>query len=682
MSMLSGPVAMMETLLARLPVGVLVHEGRTGKCILANPAAADFFGESIETLRQQSFQEFVSGCRLSEAAANNSLVGHHEVRWQTAYAKFLTLACCLTPFDYEDQPYWLSTISDISEDKRTQEKLEQERALLRCVIDSVSDLIFLKDRKSVYRACNKASEAFIGMSESEQVGKTDYDFFDWKTADRIRRADRKVMEQGKPLHYEEWTTRWDGRRLLIDTIKSPYYDSHGNPQGIVGIGRDLTDRKRLEQEHLVHLHFLKNIDRVNRAIQANSQLERMMSDVLDVVFSIFDCHRAFLLYPCDPRAQAYKIAMEKTKAGHPGVHAPGVEIAVDPKIAENFRLLLGYDGPVKFGPEDDFPIPAPHGWQSKMSMALHPRIGKPWEFSLHHCSDAHVWTDEEERLFQEIGWRLTEALSALLAQRDLQRSLKKLDQRVLERTAQLEGANEELESFAYSVSHDLRAPLRHIEGFLELLQKRAKGGLDEQGRHHMDAIADAAKKMGILIDDLLTFSRMGRQAMSLRQVALEPLARDVIRELEPDAAGRTIVWRIGDLPVVKGDKAMLRMVLVNLIDNALKFSRIRQQAEIEIGSKAGQGSQSVIFVSDNGAGFDMAYADKLFGVFQRLHRTDEFEGIGIGLANVRRLIARHGGRTWAEGVTGRGATFYFSLPYSFDGSFNNTTQETKRHESR
>jgi light-regulated signal transduction histidine kinase (bacteriophytochrome) len=197
---------------------------------------------------------------------------------------------------------------------------------------------------------------------------------------------------------------------------------------------------------------------------------------------------------------------------------------------------------------------------------------------------------------------------------------------------------------------------------MELLQKTIGTALDEQSRHYMDAIADAAKKMGRLIDDLLAFSRMGRHALSVQNVALGALVRDIRREFEPDMDKRTIDWQIGDLPAVEGDPAMLRMVLVNLIANALKFTRPRQEVKIEIGSFPGETSETVIFVRDNGVGFDMTYADKLFGVFQRLHRAEEFEGTGIGLANVRRIVTRHGGRTWAEGNVDQGATFYFSLP--------------------
>jgi light-regulated signal transduction histidine kinase (bacteriophytochrome) len=236
-----------------------------------------------------------------------------------------------------------------------------------------------------------------------------------------------------------------------------------------------------------------------------------------------------------------------------------------------------------------------------------------------------------------------------------------LEQRVVERTAQLEAANKELEAFSYSVSHDLRAPLRHVQGYVDMLGREAGSQLSANGRRYMKTIEDASREMGVLIDDLLGFSRMGRAQMAETSVSLDGLVQESIQSLELTTRGRNIVWKTPPLPAVQGDQAMLRQVLANLLGNAVKYSRRRDPAEIEVGCDGTEDGRVIFFVRDNGVGFDPQYVHKLFGVFQRLHRADEFEGTGIGLANVRRIIARHGGRTWAEGAVDQGATFYFTL---------------------
>ena len=237
----------------------------------------------------------------------------------------------------------------------------------------------------------------------------------------------------------------------------------------------------------------------------------------------------------------------------------------------------------------------------------------------------------------------------------------RLNERLAGRTAELQSINSELESFSYSVSHDLRAPLRHIEGYVAMLVEDAEGRLSAEAQRYLKVIVEASRHMGELIDDLLAFSRMGRAEMRETRVELHALVREAICDLEMATRGRNIVWTIPSLPTATGDRAMLKQALANLLGNAVKYTRPKDPAVIEIGCAGEEDGRLVLFVRDNGVGFDMQYADKLFGVFQRLHRADEFEGTGIGLANVRRIIARHGGRVWAEGRTGAGAAFYFTL---------------------
>jgi PAS domain S-box-containing protein len=268
--------------------------------------------------------------------------------------------------------------------------------------------------------------------------------------------------------------------------------------------------------------------------------------------------------------------------------------------------------------------------------------------------------DEEGQLrgYSKIAHDITQQKEA---DEKIRRLNEELEQRVANRTAQLEMANTELEAFSYSISHDLRAPLVRISGFADMLQTEAAGKLDEPGLHHLQTITEGAQQMSRLIDALLDFSRMGREEMRNETVDVARLIAAAQRELHQEIEGRDIEWHIGDLPEVRGDPLMLQQVMINLLANALKYSRPRHPAIIEIGARR-EGDETIYFIRDNGVGFDMQYAAKLFGVFQRFHPQREFEGTGIGLANVRRILRRHGGRIWAESAVDKGATFFFSLP--------------------
>ncbi len=302
-----------------------------------------------------------------------------------------------------------------------------------------------------------------------------------------------------------------------------------------------------------------------------------------------------------------------------------------------------------------------------------------------------------EGRFEEEGWRFRKDGSTFLANvvitpmyddsstlrgfckvtRDItvrnvsEEKIRNLNEELDHRVTQLEAANKELEAFTYSVSHDLRAPLRHISGFSRILIEESAGSVPAEASRYLERIADGARKMGVLLDELLALAGVGRHALSEESVNLNSLVDDVVNMLSPEIEGRLVEWKIADLGSVHCDLALLRQVFQNLIANALKFTRPRATAMIEIGCMEDRG-ESTFFVRDNGVGFDMKYADKLFGVFQRLHNSEDFEGTGIGLATVRRIIQKHAGRTWAEAELGKGATFYFTtnVPIEAEGKTN------------
>jgi signal transduction histidine kinase len=285
------------------------------------------------------------------------------------------------------------------------------------------------------------------------------------------------------------------------------------------------------------------------------------------------------------------------------------------------------------------------------------------EAGLRHAQELLGGKYEIQR--SELGHTMEDLHAQIRARQKAEDELRSLNQelekRVEQRTAELQETNHELEAFSYSVSHDLRAPLRHMDGYTRILQQEYGPQLPEGAQHYLDRVRGAATHMSALVEDLLQLSRIGRQEPQRRMVSANELLEEARAEVLPEAGDRAIHWEVAALPQLEADPMLLRQVFSNLLSNAIKFTRPTPRAVIEIGSREEEG-EIIIFIRDNGAGFDPRFADKLFGVFQRLHRQDEFEGTGIGLATVQRIVHKHGGRVWAESQVGQGATFYFSLP--------------------
>lgn len=314
--------------------------------------------------------------------------------------------------------------------------------------------------------------------------------------------------------------------------------------------------------------------------------------------------------------------------------------------------------------EDDIP-----GDTEKYDSILSGKFNsRRWEKRYVHKNGHIVWVDVSALLQRDSEGNpkyfitnIQDITDKKRAQEEIKKLNETLEERVENRTILLREANRELEAFSYSVSHDLRAPLRHINGFVDLLTERYKDELPEKAQHYLKTIVDASSQMGKLIDDLLEFSRTGRKEINQVKLDLNVMLEKSLELLNQDTDGRNISWKIAPLPTITGDQTLLQQVWVNLLSNAIKFTKAKNPANIQVGYKK-EPKEHLFFVRDNGAGFDMAYSNKLFGVFQRLHSITEFEGTGIGLANVRRIIGKHGGRIWAESQINQGATFYFTLP--------------------
>ncbi len=487
----------------------------------------------------------------------------------------------------------------------------QSLSRLVAIVEFSDDAIIGKTLDGIITSWNKGAERIFLYSADEMIGKEMRALSPPERMDEETEILRKVSRGENIDHFETVRVRKDGTRIYVSTTVSPIKDSAGAIIGASNITRDITGRKQAEED----LRKAEN--------RYKSTLDSMMEGSQIIGFDFR------YLYLNDIAAVQGRMKKESLLGRTMMEVYPGIE---NTEMFAHLAACMKNRTPHHM--ENEFAFPDGTSNWFKLSMEPVPE----GVFIL----SADI--TKEKQLAEEIKQH-----------RD------HLEELVRERTTQLETANKELEAFSYSVSHDLRAPLRHIDGFADLLNKHARESLDEQSRRYLAIISESAKHMGVLIDELLVFSRMGRVEMRTVKLALEPLVKEIIAEMGNDIQGRAVEWEIDPLPEIQGDPSMLRLVLQNLIGNAVKYTRQRDKAVIHIGSKK-ENKEIVFFIQDNGVGFDMQYVDKLFGVFQRLHRSEDFEGTGVGLANVRRIIERHGGRTWAVGEIDKGATFYFSLP--------------------
>jgi PAS domain S-box-containing protein len=615
--------------------GILLLDVDTGRITDVNPFLVELLGFSHDEMVGKTvgelspFKDIEQNKVMLSRLQKDGFVRYENLPLETRDGRKKAVEFVSNVYQAGDKKVIQCNVRDITERKQT----EAAFVRLASIVESSDDAIISKDLNSTITSWNRGAEKIFGYAAGEMVGTSIMRLIPADRQDEENQILEQVKRGESVEHFDTVRQAKDGHPIFVSITVSPIKDSTGKVIGVSKVAHDITERNQAEQ-----------------------------------------------------RLRASDIRMRlATKATAVGIWEWNVinnKILWDAQMFRIYGITPTKDGYIEYSTWAGIVLPEDLALQEALLQDTVRNIGRgfrefrirwPDEMKCRYIQAVEtVRTNDQGHTEWVVGTNL-DITERKADEEKIRRLNTDLEQRVAERTAQLESANEELEAFSYSVSHDLRAPLRHVMGFVNLLQKDAGSSLSEKNVGYLKTISESAKRMGNLIDDLLTFSRVGRAEIRTANINLDELVRDTLGDFQAETSGRTILWEIHPLPNVRADRALLRLVLVNLISNAVKFTSHRAEAKIEIGGVPDGNGENVMFVRDNGAGFDAQYAHKLFGVFQRLHSNEEFEGTGIGLANVQRIIQRFGGRVWAEGAVDAGATFYFSIPKQTNGATNGHT---------
>jgi PAS domain S-box-containing protein len=633
------------------PYGITITRASDGRIIEVNQGFVNITGYTVPEVRGKNTTDLHLWAREEDRALlvnellQNSTLLNRELLFRKKSGEIITGLFSAESVTINNEMCVLSSISDITERKRLEESLHKINEQLVFAQQSAGSGIWDWDMKTDKFTWSPELYRLFGLDPT----KDEATFDTWNkvlhpddlasASERIQAAIRdhtKLMSEYRVV-LPAGKTRW------ITALGKTEYEPGGRPVRMAGICIDITERKRAENA------LRESEERFHRIFLGHDAIMLLIDPKTGAISDANPAAAHFYGYSTE---QLHQMTIQEINT------MPAEEVARQRTMANEEKRNYFI-----------FPHRLANGAIRTVEVHSSPITirNETLLFSIIHDITERKRAEEEVRkisanLAQRIADRTRELSDSQLALLnvvdDLNRHSKNLDAA----NEKLEAANKELEAFSYSVSHDLRAPLRHLGGFVELLNEKLPASTGQEVGHYLKVISDATAQMSRLVDDLLSFSRMGRAEMLKVKIRFDELTREAIETLRTETRGRDIAWKIVPLPEVTGDAAMLRLVMVNLIANAVKFTGAKPKTEIEIGCDQSNEDEYIFSVRDNGAGFDMKYADKLFHLFQRLHRADEFEGTGAGLANVRRIVQRHGGRTWAEGAVGNGAVFYFSLP--------------------
>jgi PAS domain S-box-containing protein len=654
-----------EKLFTHAPIGIFISRGK--KIEFVNPWFQQITGYSeAELMAIEPLSIVVPEFRaVVREKAIRILKGEYSLPYEFPYITksgetgwaMGTVASTL----YQGERATLAYFMDITMRKRAEEALKQSEYKYRELVENANSIILRMNKEGKLTFLNEFGQKFFGYTEDEIIGRHVIGTIVPETESTGRNLKPMMAEicaDPKKFEYNiNENMRRNGERVWIAWTNKMVFDNQGQLVEVLSIGSDITDRKRAEEKLKQRTEELAALNALAHRLGACLSLEELVAAALDPAVYTITPGQA-LLYV----READRLALQGTRPDQLALSCNQASLQIGDCLC-GLALQEGkpiYSNNIHADPRCTLAACKEAGMKSFAALTLISGerllgvLGLAWD----HEQDLQAQAGFLETIADEVALGLHKAL----LYRELQEHASELDQRVRERTIQLQAANKELEAFAYSISHDLRAPLRAVSGFAQIIARRHRDALNEEGRHYVDNIVLAAERMGNLIDDLLAYSRLGRQALTIRNLDLRKVLRQVLDDLEPRVAATGAVVHVAeDLPWVPGDPTLLQQIFTNLLNNALTYQQPGSTPVIRVTWRP-EGNQIILAVSDNGIGIDPAYHQKIFHVFQRLHREEDYPGTGIGLAIVEKSVHILGGQVWVESEPGKGSTFYLKMP--------------------